>query len=210
MKRSIPEVQIFDYATKIVLAITAATTDIITGTAHGLSVGDCIQFTTDNTLPAGLSLLTNYYVISVLSANTFKVSATVGGPSVDITDTGTGNHAYNLKGNPIECEDFKHLIVSINTANNASLTFKFQGSIQSDVNFNAAQSPTNRWDYIRSVDLNSGTYVAGDTGYTLAGTDDNRLFELNTNGIKNFNIAVTAFTAGTIEARAKKFANDNI
>lgn len=210
MKRSAPELRIFNYLTKIVLAVSAAATDVITGTAHGLTVGDCVQFTTDGTLPAGLDLLTNYYVVEVLSANTFKVSAIPGGTSVNITDTGTGNHAYNLKGKSIECEDHKHLVISVNTANSASLTYKFQGSIQSDVDFNAAQAPTNRWDYVRTVDLNSGTYVAGDTGYTLAGTDDNRLFEVNTNGLKNICVAITAFTAGTMEVRVKRFANDNI
>ncbi|MBK7380720.1 MAG: hypothetical protein IPJ03_17320 [Ignavibacteriales bacterium] len=50
-----------------------------------------VRFTTTTTLPAGLSTGTNYYVIPV-SASTFKVSATVDGAAVNITDTGTGTH----------------------------------------------------------------------------------------------------------------------
>lgn len=72
-------------------------TDLIAWTAHGLVVGDPLQFTTTDTLPAGLSLATTYYVSSDgLVADAFKVADTyidaVEGNSVDITDTGTGTH----------------------------------------------------------------------------------------------------------------------
>lgn len=42
-------------------------------------------------LPAGLSVDTDYYIISA-SSTTFKLSATLGGGAVDITSTGTGTH----------------------------------------------------------------------------------------------------------------------
>ena len=58
-------------------------------------------FSSTTTLPAGLSAATNYYVRDV-TTNTFKVSATVDGAAVDITDTGTGVHTWfrydNLNG----------------------------------------------------------------------------------------------------------------
>lgn len=74
-----------------------ASTDVLTLTAHGLVVGMTVQFTTSGTLPAGLSLATNYYVISDgLTANTFKVSLTPNGTTVDITTTGTGTHTVSL------------------------------------------------------------------------------------------------------------------
>lgn len=76
---------------------TAATTDIITATAHGLSNGDRIFVKTTTTLPGGLSVATVYYVINK-TTNTFKVSLTYGGAAVDITTTGTGTHTYT-KGN---------------------------------------------------------------------------------------------------------------
>ena len=81
-------------------AVTAATSDLITRTAHGLAIGDRVRFTTTTTLPAGLSLLTDYYVIaSGLTANDFKVSTTNGGSAVDITDTGTGTHTVSRYDN---------------------------------------------------------------------------------------------------------------
>ena len=72
---------------------TAAITDIITSAGHGLSDNDIVQFTTTGTLPAGLSLNVSYYIINS-ATNTFKVSLTLGGSAVDITNTGTGIHTW--------------------------------------------------------------------------------------------------------------------
>jgi len=70
-------------------------TDIITLGGHGFASGDVVHFSSNNTLPAGLSAKTIYYVRDV-AADTFKVTATRGGAAVDITDTGTGTHScYN-------------------------------------------------------------------------------------------------------------------
>jgi hypothetical protein len=70
---------------------TAATTDIITATAHGLIDGTRITVSSSTTLPGGLASSTNYYLRDT-TTNTFKVSTTPGGTAVDITDTGTGTH----------------------------------------------------------------------------------------------------------------------
>jgi hypothetical protein len=68
------------------LAVTGvAATDIFTSAAHGYVAGDRVVFTA---LTGGAGLVTNrdYYVIAAnLAANTFQVSATPGGASVDFT-----------------------------------------------------------------------------------------------------------------------------
>jgi hypothetical protein len=68
-------------------------TDTIAYTAHGLSSGDAVKyFHGGGTAATGLTNNTTYYVIaSGLTADAFKVSATDGGTTVDIT--GTGNNA---------------------------------------------------------------------------------------------------------------------
>lgn len=68
-------------------------TDTIAYTGHGLSAGDAVKyFHGGGTAATGLTNNTTYYVIaSGLTANAFKVSATDGGTTVDIT--GTGNNA---------------------------------------------------------------------------------------------------------------------
>ena len=71
-------------------------TDSINETAHGLSTGDRVQLTTDGTLPAGLALATDYYVIRV-DADNIQFAATAidaeEGTAVIITAAaGTGTH----------------------------------------------------------------------------------------------------------------------
>lgn len=72
-----------------------AATDVITSAAHGLKNGDIVQVSnTGGALPTGLSASTNYYVIDA-TTDTFKLSATYFGASVDMTDTGSGTHSFN-------------------------------------------------------------------------------------------------------------------
>ena len=78
---------------------TAATTDICTDVAHTLLTGDGpFQLTSSTTLPAGLALATDYWIIK-LTADTFKFAASLAlalaGTAVDITDTGTGTHTIS-------------------------------------------------------------------------------------------------------------------
>ena len=66
----------------------------IRSTGHGLDVGDVIRFTTTGTLPTGLALATDYYVVAVPINNSFYVSATESGTPIVYTDEGTGKHAW--------------------------------------------------------------------------------------------------------------------
>ena len=66
----------------------------IRSTGHGLDIGDVIRFTTTGTLPTGLALFTDYYVVAVPINNSFYVSATESGTPIVYTDEGTGKHAW--------------------------------------------------------------------------------------------------------------------
>jgi len=72
------------------VTITIAAPGIVTWAAHGLSVNDTIRFTTTGALPTGLAINTTYYVKTVLSANTFTVSASAGGAAITTTGTQSG------------------------------------------------------------------------------------------------------------------------
>jgi hypothetical protein len=79
--------------------ITGATSDEITMSSHGMITGDGpFQFTTTDTLPAGLAVSTDYWAILV-DANTFMVATSLANAlastQVDITDTGTGTHTID-------------------------------------------------------------------------------------------------------------------
>lgn len=62
--------------------------------AHGFALGLIVQFTTSTTLPTGISLATNYYVVPI-SSTTYKVATSLAnalaGTVVAYTNTGTGN-----------------------------------------------------------------------------------------------------------------------
>ena len=66
----------------------------IESTNHNLDEGDVIRFTTTDTLPTGLALATDYYVVGTPSTNTFFVSATESGTPIVYTDGGTGTHSW--------------------------------------------------------------------------------------------------------------------
>lgn len=109
-------------------------------------------------------------------------------------------------GTPIHVEDFRHLILSLATASSANMVIKFQGSIQQEKpDFSAAQSVSNMWDYIEVKDLEDGASIDGDTGITLSGTDDFRLFEMNVNGLTWINAVISSHSAGSATVAVKKF-----
>lgn len=190
------------------VSFTAAVTNVITtGSAHGWSVGDKLRFSSSDTLPAGLSANTDYYVISVPSTTTLTVSSAEGGSAVDITDTGTGTHTAVLKSRKILVSDFRNAQLSLHTANSANFTVKLQGSTQDDVDFESAASATNRWDYIQMVDLEDGATVDGDTGVAPAGSDDDREFAVNVDGLRWLCLDITTWTAGTLDARVSGYEN---
>lgn len=79
------------------------TTDICTWTStanipSNVLTGTRVRLTTTTTLPAGLALATDYYVIRV-SDTTFKLATSyanaVAGTAINITDAGTGTHTVN-------------------------------------------------------------------------------------------------------------------
>lgn len=66
----------------------AVSGDTITRTAHGFAVGDKLTFQA-SVAPTGMFLTAGYYVVSVPTADTFKVSLNKGGSAVTFSSTGT-------------------------------------------------------------------------------------------------------------------------
>jgi hypothetical protein len=88
-----------------------AGTDVFTSEGHGFVNNMEVRLFTTTTLPAGSALATSYYVIDA-TTDTFKLSATVGGASINVTDTGTGTHtvqqitSFDLRTNPVDAGAF--------------------------------------------------------------------------------------------------------
>ena len=67
---------------------------LLTDNAHGLLNTNIVQVTTTGTLPTGLSLSTNYYVVNK-QTNDFKLEISVGGGAIAFTDVGGGTHSWH-------------------------------------------------------------------------------------------------------------------
>lgn len=194
-------------------AFTAATTDLITSAAHGLKDHDLIVLTTTGTLPAGLTASVPY-VVEQAATNTFKLKLKSDNTHPDITDTGTGTHTWTMHdiGWSINVKNYENKEITLDTDGgaDAEMTVKFQGSHQrTEPDFSAAQTPSNQWEYIAITDLNSGTFYAGSTGFSIpqsGNTDEHKTFNIEDNSIKWINCIISGYVAGevTVKIQASK------
>lgn len=82
-------------------------TNKITETAHGMSDGDPVRFTTTGTLPTGLELGKDYYVLNA-GVNDFEVEETIGGGAVLITAAaGGGTHTVAKMRSSLKFSNFE-------------------------------------------------------------------------------------------------------
>lgn len=74
-------------------------TGYITEASHGFETGDVGQLTTDDTLPAGFSLSTDYWVIKI-SSGVYQLASSLAnalaGIQIKPTDVGVGNQTFTL------------------------------------------------------------------------------------------------------------------
>ncbi len=80
------------------VTITHAAPGVVSWAANGLVVNTPVSFTTTGVLPAPLVAGTAYYVV-IDTADTFKVSATVGGGAITTTTDGSGVHTAVASAN---------------------------------------------------------------------------------------------------------------
>jgi len=167
----------------------------IESTNHDLDEGDVIRFTTTDTLPTGLALATDYYVVGTPSTNTFFVSEAESGTPIVYTDGGTGTHSWQIAialgstGNyQLATHDFANGVVT-DSSGNVYVTGGTKGGLDGNtsagntdlfvVKYNS--SGTKQWtkqlgtssnDNANGVatDSSGNVYV---TGYTYGGLDSN-------------------------------------
>ncbi len=111
-----------------------------------------------------------------------------------VTATGAGN-AVNVR-------DYLYITLEFSTASSANFTAKLKGSLIAEPSsWAASASTTNRYDTLQVALLKDDSRVDGDTGVQYAGTDAVRLYNVEVDGIDFINLDVTAYSAGTINAR---------
>lgn len=191
---------VFNAAAPRAIASSTNATPIVVTTAanHGYSTGDKVTISGHlvNTAANGT------WVITVVAADEFSLDGSVGNG----VGANTGTHAP--KGKVAFCQDFQHAVLSVDTdgGGDAAMTVKIVGSIQdTPPDFALPQGPSNQYEYIQCVDLEDASTVDGDTGFTVATADTNRLVEVNTNGLRWLSAIITAGTAGEVTVKARLF-----
>jgi hypothetical protein len=79
------------FSAGVVVTISNAAPGVVTSAGHGLLNGQHIRFTTTGALPDPLAAGNTYFVVNT-AADTFEVSATEGGVSINTTTAGSGVH----------------------------------------------------------------------------------------------------------------------
>lgn len=91
--------------TNVTVTISIASPGVVTWTGHGLTANTPLKLATTGALPTGLTAGTEYYVKTVLGANTFTLSSTVGGAAINTSGSQSGSHKASLSNpyNPYNC-----------------------------------------------------------------------------------------------------------
>lgn len=67
---------------------------------------------------------------------------------------------------------------------------------------------TNHHDFVSAVDLQDGAAIDGDTGIAVTAAADVRNLRIDTKGLCWLNLNVTAWSAGSVTAKAVAYDND--
>lgn len=182
-----------------------AGTDVCTWTStanipSNILTGTRVRLTTTTTLPAGLSLATDYYVIR-LSDTTFSLATSfanaVAGTAINITDAGTGTHTVNwllpryTNGAGLNAIIFNPAATALGAAT-PNLSLGYTNSSQVASRATPTVLPVGKTAAANSIILYTGATGAGKYNYAVPrASGDSGISEINT--IQNS----TSYVSGT-------------
>lgn len=214
MNRQSKEYVIFDSVTpQAITSSTDATPIVVTKASHGLATGDLVLIYghTTNVAANGIRKVTR------VDANTFSLQDPYSGSNIAGSGAGAGGASGIFMTAPkvLLVEDFRDIVLYVNTAGTATTTIKFAGSLGLNLAdqtahgdtpiFGATVSDTNPYNFVAVINLEDGAQIEGDTGLVVAGTDVSRSLEVNVNGLKYFTVVPISWTQGAITVKAKLF-----
>ncbi len=194
---------------------TDATPIVMTVTAHGLNTGDLVMINGHTTNIAANGI----FKVTRLSSSTFSLQDYVTGANIAGSGAGAGSSGVMVVAPKIlNIASWRNIILSINTSGSLNATINIAGSLgklAADVvqpkddtpNFGATISKSNPYQYVQIINLDTAAAVNGATGITSAGTDLNKQYEVNVNGLKYLCPVLTAWSAGTITLKAQVLDN---
>jgi len=112
------------------VSMTAASPGVVTDTAHGLAVNTPVTLVPvgAGVLPTGIVSGTTYYVKTVLTADTYTLSATAGGTAIDTTGSPSGTITRTTVPQPSQ-QLMKGKVMSY-TNNNGSIDNVIQAAVK--------------------------------------------------------------------------------
>lgn len=171
-----------------------ASTDIITMTStanipSNILTGTRVRLTTTTTLPAGLALATDYYVIKVTDS-TFKLATSyanaIVGTAINITDAGTGTHTMSrllpryTNGAGVQAIFFNSNATPLGAAT-PNLSLGYTNSAQATSRATPTVLPIGKTAASNSIILYTGATGTGKYNYTVPlQAGDAGIAEINT------------------------------
>lgn len=180
-----------------IVSSTNASPIEITANSHGYATGDIVTVNGHGTNTAA----NGTWTVIVTGVNTFTLTGSVG------NGVGGATGVTCKAARKIFVEDFKTVDLMIDGVT-VTATLNPVGAISDDApDFAATQSATNSYSFIGLADLNLNTLITGTTGIAVAGTNINKAYEANVNGLRWFSILPTAGTGGVFTIKARLFSD---
>ena len=112
-------------------------------------------------------------------------------------------------GTGLNVKQYDYVTIMLSTVALSSLTVKCVGSAQQDEpDWGTAAAADNHYDFVDALDLEDGSAIDGDTGLAIADAAEVRNLRVDVRGLSWLNLNVTAFTDGSVSAKAVAFDND--
>jgi hypothetical protein len=155
-----------------------------------------------------IGVLLGTFVCGLLINKSSKNISSYGSRETRQLFTVLDNVATSTSGVRIDTGMYQQLVCAVDFDAAATMTIKFAGSIaDSAPTFTSSQSSSNQFDYVQVVDLEDGTSYDGDSGVSVTGSADHRMFEINTNLLNWVTAVVTSWTSGTTTVACKPANN---
>lgn len=211
MQRDTRKITLFNNITPVaVTSSTDATPIVVTATAHGFVTGQRVLIAGHTTNLAANGI----WKVTVVTANTFSLQDEFTGASVAGSGGGAGSGGICLLAPAIvNMSDFINAIVQFDTSGTATTTVKIAGSAgkpdssstfdpgnpRKDIpNFAATISPSNPYQFLQVIDLDTAAAVNGATGLVASAGDVSKNYEVNINAIEYLTAYPVTWTQGAI------------
>jgi hypothetical protein len=209
-------ITLYDAVTPVaVTSSTDATPIVVTASSHGFTNGQRVLIYGHTTNIAANGI----YKVAAATTNTFALVDEITGASVAGSGSGSGSSGLVVLAPPIiHVTGFRNIVLQLGTSGSTTSTLKIAGSLGKTLtsatgargifpNFGATVAPSNPYGFLQAIDLDTAAAVNGATGLVASGTDVNKLYEVNINGMIFLTVFPISWSQGAITLKALCLTN---